>query len=160
MPVFSYLVFLSSALEKQMAPHSSTLAWKIPWTEEPDIIETHIRDCQILSQTLFTECSRVPASSHSGSVRRYSINPRMPKDPRCSGGTCISQGHAAGKQCSGLSGAKVCTLTMTPQKVPRHAGFPRGEHRGSRHRLGSSLRSPAEGEGNEGFPPPPDKAAA
>ena len=26
------LVFL---LEKAMAPHSSTLAWKIPWTEEP-----------------------------------------------------------------------------------------------------------------------------
>ena len=23
------------ALEKAMAPHSSTLAWKIPWTEEP-----------------------------------------------------------------------------------------------------------------------------
>ena len=22
-------------LEKTMAPHSSTLAWKIPWTEEP-----------------------------------------------------------------------------------------------------------------------------
>ena len=22
-------------LEKDMAPHSSTLAWKIPWTEEP-----------------------------------------------------------------------------------------------------------------------------
>ena len=22
-------------LEKEMAPHSSTLAWKIPWTEEP-----------------------------------------------------------------------------------------------------------------------------
>ena len=22
-------------LEKQMASHSSTLAWKIPWTEEP-----------------------------------------------------------------------------------------------------------------------------
>ena len=21
--------------EKEMAPHSSTLAWKIPWTEEP-----------------------------------------------------------------------------------------------------------------------------
>ena len=26
---------LSSALEKAMAPHSSTLAWKIPWTAEP-----------------------------------------------------------------------------------------------------------------------------
>ena len=24
-----------SLLEKTMAPHSSTLAWKIPWTEEP-----------------------------------------------------------------------------------------------------------------------------
>ena len=23
------------ALEKAMAPHSSTLAWKIPWMEEP-----------------------------------------------------------------------------------------------------------------------------
>ena len=22
-------------LEKAMAPHSSTLAWKVPWTEEP-----------------------------------------------------------------------------------------------------------------------------
>ena len=24
------------ALEKEMAIHSSTLAWRIPWTEEPD----------------------------------------------------------------------------------------------------------------------------
>ena len=24
-----------SSLEKAMAPHSSTLAWKIPWMEEP-----------------------------------------------------------------------------------------------------------------------------
>ena len=23
------------ALEKEMAPHSSVLAWRIPWTEEP-----------------------------------------------------------------------------------------------------------------------------
>ena len=25
-----------SMLEKEMATHSSTLAWRIPWTEEPD----------------------------------------------------------------------------------------------------------------------------
>ena len=25
----------TSELEKVMAPHSSTLAWKIPWTDEP-----------------------------------------------------------------------------------------------------------------------------
>ena len=33
-----FLVFLSAfttEAEKAMAPHSSTLAWKIPWTEEP-----------------------------------------------------------------------------------------------------------------------------
>ena len=26
---------ITSLLEKAMAPHSSTLAWKIPWAEEP-----------------------------------------------------------------------------------------------------------------------------
>ena len=26
---------LEERLEKEMATHSSTLAWKIPWTEEP-----------------------------------------------------------------------------------------------------------------------------
>ena len=26
---------LEELMEKAMAPHSSTLAWKIPWTEEP-----------------------------------------------------------------------------------------------------------------------------
>ena len=27
--------FYAEHMEKAMAPHSSTLAWKIPWTEEP-----------------------------------------------------------------------------------------------------------------------------
>ena len=27
-------------LEKAMAPHSSVLAWKIPWTEEPDRLQS------------------------------------------------------------------------------------------------------------------------
>ena len=27
--------FLGGSAEKAMATHSSTLAWKIPWTEEP-----------------------------------------------------------------------------------------------------------------------------
>ena len=31
-PLYS---FLKLQPEKVMAPHSSTLAWKIPWTEEP-----------------------------------------------------------------------------------------------------------------------------
>ena len=28
-------MFYTLLMEKAMAPHSSTLAWKIPWTEEP-----------------------------------------------------------------------------------------------------------------------------
>ena len=31
---------LHMTLEKAMAPHSSTLAWKIPWTEEPDRLQS------------------------------------------------------------------------------------------------------------------------
>ena len=27
-------------LEKEMAPHSSTLAWKTPWTEEPGRLQS------------------------------------------------------------------------------------------------------------------------
>ena len=27
--------YYPASAEKAMAPHSSTLAWKIPWTEEP-----------------------------------------------------------------------------------------------------------------------------
>ena len=28
------------SLEKEMATHSSILAWKIPWTEEPDRLQS------------------------------------------------------------------------------------------------------------------------
>ena len=31
---------LSINMEKAMAPHSSTLAWKIPWTEEPGRLQS------------------------------------------------------------------------------------------------------------------------
>ena len=30
----------TDALEKAMAPHSSTLAWKIPWVEEPGRLQS------------------------------------------------------------------------------------------------------------------------
>ena len=29
-------------LEKEMATHSSTLAWKIPWTEKPGRLQYHV----------------------------------------------------------------------------------------------------------------------
>ena len=30
----------SKKMEKAMAPHSSTLAWKIPWVEEPGRLQS------------------------------------------------------------------------------------------------------------------------
>ena len=38
---FSLIVVSYSSLsEKAVAPHSSTLAWKIPWTEEPGRLQS------------------------------------------------------------------------------------------------------------------------
>ena len=34
------MTILDSISEKAMAPHSSTLAWKIPWTEEPGRLQS------------------------------------------------------------------------------------------------------------------------
>ena len=33
--IYIYIYICVYILEKAMAPHSSTLAWRIPWTEEP-----------------------------------------------------------------------------------------------------------------------------
>ena len=44
--------------EKAMAPHSSTLAWKIPWTEEPGRLQSmgslRVRHDWVTSLSLFT----------------------------------------------------------------------------------------------------------
>ena len=36
MDVFRFI----GELEKEMAPHSTTLAWKIPWMEEPNRLQS------------------------------------------------------------------------------------------------------------------------
>ena len=35
-----YCLLLADISEKAMAPHSSTLAWKIPWIEEPGRLQS------------------------------------------------------------------------------------------------------------------------
>ena len=37
---FSLFAFYREISEKAMAPHSSALAWKIPWTEEPGRLQS------------------------------------------------------------------------------------------------------------------------
>ena len=50
----------SCLLEKAMAPHSSTLAWKIPWAEEPGRLQSmgswRVRHNWATSLSLFTSC--------------------------------------------------------------------------------------------------------
>ena len=40
-------------LEKEMATHSSILAWKIPWTEEPDGLQS------MGSQSVIHDCAHI-----------------------------------------------------------------------------------------------------
>ena len=37
---FKICICVNTYMEKVMATHSSTLAWKIPWTEEPDRLQS------------------------------------------------------------------------------------------------------------------------
>ena len=39
---FQFILTHESNTEKAMAPHSSTLAWKIPWMEEPDRLQSMV----------------------------------------------------------------------------------------------------------------------
>ena len=58
--VKSHLIHIkmTSGTEKAMAPHSSTLAWKIPWTEEPGRLQSmgplRVRHNWATSLSLFT----------------------------------------------------------------------------------------------------------
>src|SRR5574340_701661 len=53
-----YFIYSSMHMEKAMAPHSSTLAWKIPWMEEPGRLQSmgslRVRHDGVTSLSLFT----------------------------------------------------------------------------------------------------------
>ena len=38
--LYQLYIIIAMPSEKAMAPHSSTLAWKIPWTEEPGRLQS------------------------------------------------------------------------------------------------------------------------
>ena len=56
--LFIYACIYAKSPEKAMAPHSSTLAWKIPWTEEPCRLQSmgllRVRHDWATSLSLFT----------------------------------------------------------------------------------------------------------
>ena len=51
---------VSLSSEKAMAPHSSTLAWKTPWTEEPGRLQS-MRSLRVRHDSDFTSTFRFPA---------------------------------------------------------------------------------------------------
>ena len=54
----SFLICTYPIMEKAMATHSSTLAWKIPWTEEPGRLQSmgslRVRQDSATSLSIFT----------------------------------------------------------------------------------------------------------
>ena len=52
--VWAFLGSSEVCLEKAMAPHSSTLAWKIPWTEEPGRLHGVAKSWTRLNDFTFT----------------------------------------------------------------------------------------------------------
>ena len=66
-------------LEKDMATHSSILAWRIPWTVEPDglqsigsdmteqLADTHTHTCSV-TQSYLTLCNPMDSSSPGSSA--------------------------------------------------------------------------------------------
>ena len=57
-PVSQFIGLSCGKPEKAMAPHSSTLAWKIPWTEEPGRLQSmgswRVRHDWVTSLSIFT----------------------------------------------------------------------------------------------------------
>ena len=55
-----YFIYSSSYIGEGKAPHSSTLAWRIPWTEEPGRLQSmgslRVRHDWASSLSLFTSC--------------------------------------------------------------------------------------------------------
>ena len=56
--ICSFSPQFNGSVEKAMAPHSSTLAWKIPWMEDPGRLQSmgslRVRDDWVTSLSLFT----------------------------------------------------------------------------------------------------------
>ena len=51
-------------LEKEMAAHSSILAWEIPWTEEPGGLQSMVLQrlsCHLVTKTTHVKCDEYPS---------------------------------------------------------------------------------------------------
>ena len=89
--------------EKAMAPHSSTLAWKIPWTEEPGGLQSMgsltVKQLSNFTLTFHFHALEKEMATHS-SVLAWRIPGTV--EP---GGLPSMGSHRVGHDCSDLAGA-------------------------------------------------------
>ena len=62
-------------LEKEMATHSSILAWRIPWTEEPGGLQVVKSQTQLkqLSMHIYITIEEIPRSEISGTKSKMHL---------------------------------------------------------------------------------------
>ena len=62
------------SLEKEMATRSSTLAWKIPWTEEPGGLQSMGSDMTATKQQCLNHCAiHLKLTQHCNSTLQFKI---------------------------------------------------------------------------------------
>ena len=98
-----------------MAPHSSTLAWKIPWMEEPGGLQS----MGSLSQT---RPSDVTFTSHFHALEKEMATHRSALAWRIPGtgepGGLLSMGsHRVGHDCSNLAAAALYVVDLLPVDI-------------------------------------------
>jgi len=95
--------------EKAMAPHSSTLAWKIPWMEEPGRLQSmgslRVRHDWVASLSLFTFMHW---------RRKWQPTPVfLPGEPQGRGSLSVGS-HRVGHDWSNLAAAAATEMSPTP----------------------------------------------
>ena len=102
MCLWTFCILLGRSLEKAMAPHSSTLAWKIPWMEEPGRLQSmgllRVGHDWVTSLSLFTFRQwrrkwhlsfstlawRIPGRGEPGGLPSYGVTQRRTRLKRLS----------------------------------------------------------------------------
>ena len=101
-------------MEKAMAPHSSTLAWKIPWTEEPGVLQSmgslRVGHDSVTSLSLFTfmhgegngnplQCSCLENPKDGGAwwAAIYEVTQSRTRLKRLNSSSMVIVSHGAGK---------------------------------------------------------------
>ena len=108
-------------LEKAMAPHSSTLAWKIPWTEESGRLQSvrsqRVRHYWVTSLSLFTFMHWKEMATHSSVLAWRILETGEPGGPPSMGS------HRVRHDWRDLAAAAAASLALSKVKNTNSTGF-------------------------------------